>query len=153
MYRTHTPQQSRAALCLYCLIPLLSIGCSKHSARDEGAVPVSGTVTYNSEPAEGATVTFASTVLTGAPGAGLTSADGRYTLSVKPGTYTVTVSKSEVPPPIQALSMEQAATNVTTPLREPKDLLPAKYKDPLTSPLTCDVAPHGNNTFDLTLSD
>ena len=124
---------------LGCLLILLAGGCSK---EDRGTVPVSGKVTYQGQPIEGAVVTFASTG-TGTPGAGLTTADGTYKLDVKPGSYAAIVTKFEVP----------TATQEPVGDVPPKQLLPAKYGNPTESPLRFDVKKGDANTFDLLLAD
>ncbi|OYV93216.1 MAG: hypothetical protein B7Z73_03725, partial [Planctomycetia bacterium 21-64-5] len=63
------------------LLAVLAVGCSKRG--DSDLVRVSGKVTYNAQPVEGAAVTFAS-MAAGTPAAGMTAPDGTYTLAVKP---------------------------------------------------------------------
>ena len=133
------------------LAALLLVGCSS-SGKNAGTVPVTGKVTYNGQPVEGATVTFAGDAgMT--PGAAMTMAEGAYSLNVKPGSYTVIVTKTDVPLNTQPMSMEEAAAQGAKPPEEPKELLPAKYRSATDSPLKFEVKPSGANTFDLTLTD
>ncbi|HVX13471.1 MAG TPA: carboxypeptidase-like regulatory domain-containing protein [Pirellulales bacterium] len=134
------------------LLALLVAGCSG-GGRDAGTVAVTGKVTYGGQAVEGATVTFASTAQSGAPGAAITGADGAYTLRAKPGNYAVMVSKLSVAANTQQVSMEQAVTDAAKAVEEPKNLLPAKYSNPVESPLKAEVKASGTNTFDLALSD
>lgn len=74
----------------------------------------------------------------------MTAADGNYKLRVKPGSYAAMVVKFEVP----VISQEPLAAEV-----EPKQLLPAKYGNPINSPLQFEVKKGDVNVFDLPLTD
>lgn len=130
-----------AGMYLHCLLAILAIGCAKGAPTDR--VSVSGKVTLNGQPVDGAIVTFASTD-SGTPGAGMTAADGTYKLSVKPGSYAAMVTKFEVP----VGSPDQPADEIP-----PKQLLPAKYGSPMQSPLKFEVEKGSPNVFDLPLTD
>lgn len=139
---------------LFALFAIVVVGCSKESDRNAGTVPVSGKVTYNGQPLEGATVTFISdTGLT--PGAGMSGADGAYSLRLKPGSYTATVSKlTGTVADTGNITMEEAmAANTGKPPDDPKETLPAKYQSPTDSPLKFDVKQSGENKFDVPLTD
>jgi len=67
------------------------------------AYPVEGVVTLKGTPVEGVTISFTPNEGTGTSSGGTTDASGKYTLRTSfgtdgagPGTYTVTLSKSEV---------------------------------------------------------
>ncbi|HVA51249.1 MAG TPA: carboxypeptidase-like regulatory domain-containing protein [Pirellulales bacterium] len=136
---------------MFSLAAVLAVGCSK-SDRDTGTVPVSGKVTHGGQPLAGAVVTFVSDAgLT--PGAGMSDADGGYSLRVKPGSYTATVSKLTGSGDTKTVSMEDAMANADKPREGPKETLPSKYQSPVESPLKFEVKPSGSNTFDLSLSD
>jgi hypothetical protein len=146
------------AIFIYPLAALLLVGCTK-SASISGTSPVTGKVTYNGIPVEGATVTF---VGEGEqrPATGVTEADGTYeltTLDAKgalPGKYVALVRKTEMPAELtREVSMEEAAQQAGKPLPAPKELLPAKYANPTESPHKFEVTASGANTFDLPLTD
>jgi hypothetical protein len=141
MHRACGTRRIVGRLRVCCLLAVFAVGCSKGSQTD--TVPVTGKVTYNGQPVEGATVTFASTE-SNTPGAGMTAADGSYKLSVKPGNYAAMVVKFEAP----VVSQEQPDGEVET-----KQLLPAKYGDHMQSPLKFEVKKGDANVFDLPLTD
>ena len=125
-------------------------GCAK-SDRDAGTAQVTGKVTHNGQPLAGAVVTLISDA--GAtPGAATSGDDGAYSLRVKPGNYTATVSKTTAPPPSKDLSMEEAMANTNAPAEEPKETLPAQYQDPAQSPFKVEVKASGPNVHDLNIS-
>jgi hypothetical protein len=135
----------------------LLAGCGGGSVS--GTVPVTGKVTYKGQPVEGATVAFHSNSADGRVAVATTGAGGVYeliTLDSKgalPGNYSVTVKKTELPPELtRDVSMEEAAAKANEPLPMPKELLPAKYAAPGTTPLEFEVK-SGSNTIDLTLED
>ena len=91
-----------------CLLALLAVGVSGCQREPEGPkrVPVSGVVTLNGKPLEGASVTFHPTGSTlGRGGSGESDAEGKFTVGnyetygLVPGTpegdYKVTVSKQK----------------------------------------------------------
>jgi len=132
------------------LLLSLFVGCSPHDPA--GTVPVRGQVTYRGQPVEGATVTFADPDGKRTPGADITDAAGGYRLAVKPGNYTVLVSKFQAAPNTQAVSMEQAAGGNTS-ADQPKNVLPDKYNELDASPLTCEVKSGGEIAFEVELLD
>ena len=82
---------------------LAFVGCNNPDSR---YVRVTGTITYNGLPVEGATVTFMAVDSNGESGSGRTNANGMYVLTspgainagtgVLPGEYTVRVAKIHV---------------------------------------------------------
>lgn len=146
------------------LAPLLA-GCGQ-SVQDPNrpqTVEVTGTVTYNGSPVEGATITFnpATRTAESRGAVGKTDDSGSYQLTTFeaadgaiPASYTVTVAKTETQ---GALSEEEVnkyyERGETPPKPETKDLLPAKYKTPAESGLTADVTEGGDNVFDFELTD
>ena len=123
------------------LLLVAALGCSSSS----GLTDVTGKVTYQGQPVEGATVVFISNETT-RPATAITGADGTYSLmtldahGATPGKYSVVVSKADAPtetgePP----SMEEAAKNAGRPPPPVKQLLPAKYGDAARTPLQCEV--------------
>lgn len=129
------------------LIPIVIlaavVGCGDSGPA---TVLVTGTVTQDGEPVEGALVVFTPS----APGEtsqlaaqAETDATGTFTLStyvsgddyksgIQPGAYVVTVIKLEV---VQDMK------------RQPRHLLPKKYSQPATSGLTATVKEQGENVF------
>lgn len=78
---------------------LVCVGCK----QPEEAIPVSGTVTLDGKPVEGATVNFSPQATTGKVAVGLTDAAGKFTLNTPElglgamgGIYDVTVTKSQL---------------------------------------------------------
>jgi hypothetical protein len=124
---------------------------------------VSGTVTFDDKPVEGAQVTF---MAPGAPRAaiGNTDSQGRYRLTTfkpndgaVPGTHAVTIVKMETsgqdisadkPGAAYGAAMKAAATG-----KRPAQAggIPGKYSDPKLGGLTAEVKKGGPNefTFDL----
>lgn len=144
-------RRAAANLFVAAAVALVAASCSK-SERYTGTAPVSGKVTYNGQPVEGAAITFISE---GAetPDAAMTAQDGGYTVHVKAGKYTVLVSKTNAPSTTEPVSMEQAALENDKPAVQATELLPAKYNSVSDSPLKAEVKQNGQNTFDASLSD
>lgn len=141
------------------LLAALSIaGCG--GKKDEGSGrPVTGKVTYNGSPVADATVTFVGPANSAF---GRTDAEGKFNLrttigaNVPPGEYQVTIMKTDAPPaPAEPSTPEnyQPPDPNAPPAPAPKDLLPAKYKDPTTSKLTASVTDTDENQFDFALTD
>jgi hypothetical protein len=133
------------------IVLLLLAGCSS----SDGTSSVMGTVLYNNQPVDGATVIFHAKGEgpTARPAQGRTNSSGHFTLSTHfgptkqaagamPGDYTVTVTKIDEP---------QGAYD---PLKDPplKNHLPAKYGGALTSPLAVTIK-DGSNRPELKLQD
>jgi hypothetical protein len=124
---------------------LLLAGCAS-DAR------VSGTVTLDGEPVRGAQVVFARDG--SGPVVAQTDDAGRYALvgntgaGLPPGEYRVTVTKEAMKdgtvPTGEALTQARAKGLL-------KNVLPAKYAEPGTSPLRFDLAP-GSRAIDLPLT-
>lgn len=110
--------------------------------------PVNGVVKYQGQPVEGATVTF---TLTGAQkqrtSFGKSGPNGEFKITTYtkddgaiPGKHAVTVTKIE--------PGEPDANGIVAP---DKQLLPERYGDLGTSPLTADVTDKGPNKVELIL--
>jgi len=147
------------------------VGCSKPSA-DVGATPVTGTVTLDGEPVEGASVAFAPQSAGGRAAAGLTDASGHFSLTTvqsgdgaMPGTYLVTISKTEgaaisvdMPKDVSSMTPEEGAAYLASVQEMQKaslevtDLLPTKYKSPAESGLTAEVKQGEKNEFTFALT-
>jgi hypothetical protein len=112
------------------------VGCSSPTIE----LPrVSGTVTYQSAPVEGAMVVFHPTVGDQLPAQAKTDDAGRFEMQthvgqgeyqsgLAAGKYLVEIRKTEI------------AADFTRP---PRHLLPEKYADPKASGLTADVSADG----------
>jgi hypothetical protein len=122
-----------------------AVGCGGSTGR------VSGVVTLNGQPLEGATVTFspASGDGGGVGGStGKTDAQGRYTLR------TVFGDKSGAAVGKHKVTISLYKENPTNPDQAGQELVPARYSDPAKSELTCDVPSGGIDkaNFDLAAS-
>jgi len=139
------------------LAAVLSVGCGQRNPL--GTVPVSGTVTYNGQPVEAATVSFIPDG-DGRPATAITAADGSYNLATLnwqgavPGAYTAVVRKTDMAlASTQPVTMEDALKLNNRPPPAPKELLPAKYADASRSPLKVEVKKGQKNAIDLPLAD
>jgi len=153
------------------LLGLMLNGCSKGPSRPK-TYSVSGTVTLNGQPVDGATVVFVPKAL-GTWGAaapqgpqvatGETDAQGRYSLGTFakgdgaiPGEYLVKVFK--YPKPAAPAGTSSGGEEEYRPPEEnappppaPKNMLPEKYANEQTSGLSFTVEPKAN-TFDISLT-
>lgn len=161
------------------LLALVGCGSDPHVANRPDVVPVTGVVTLDGAPVEGATVTFVNTAgmapgeqVTGRSSVGRTDESGRFELTTfesgdgaVPGGYTVTVTKYEV----QATGGGGTTTDVseeggslegesyTAPDEESADadtatnLLPEKYDSAKSSNLSVTVKADGENDIPISL--
>lgn len=127
--------------------------CSSNDASEIQAVPVTGSVTLNGEPAEGISVTFfPADGTSGNGGYGTTTADGAFELvnqmgspGVAEGNYVVLFSKMRTPDgqpiPKDAMAADVEAINV----------LPPVYNNMEKSPFRVTVSASGANleTYEL----
>lgn len=134
-------------------------------------MPVSGTVTLDGDPVEGALVTF-SPEGDGHAAAGTTDGSGQYVLTTEingdgavPASYKVIITKFEKK--AQPMNPEEdidaayaaaeaAGEDITGTGRRrmpagPKNFLPAKYQNPQTSGLDATVTEDGENEFSFAL--
>uniref|UniRef100_A0A7C4QP63 Carboxypeptidase regulatory-like domain-containing protein n=1 Tax=Schlesneria paludicola TaxID=360056 RepID=A0A7C4QP63_9PLAN len=144
-------------------------GCGGKAATDPQREPVykaSGVVTRKGAPVEGAVVQLLST--SGKPGAsGVTDAQGKFVLSTYgngdgavEGEFVVLISKPDSTSALPASGATESDDYVPPPEptgdqvpQRPKNLLPAKYANPLQSGLKTRIDSQGDNTkleFDLT---
>lgn len=145
-------------------VPLVG-GCSRGGLP--GLQPVTGTVTYQGKPVDGALISFVSEGQTRAATA-VSQADGSFELytletpGAEPGKYIVVVTKVETPAGSNEpdpgfneqgvdLSMLQAAQSAGKPQPKPAELLPVKYSNPETSPLRFEVKDASGNVCELKL--
>jgi len=143
-----------------------TVGCA-----DPNLGQVSGVVTYNGEPVEGATVSFFPTSPDGVLAVGVTDADGRYVLQAPvqqrgalqgafSGTYNVTIRKLEVTPnPNDVLYQEGLITYDELQSRggggggTSRDLLPVRYSNVQRSGLEAEVQARTQNEINFDLVD
>lgn len=142
-------------LLLVASVALGLYGCSTNSGVPP-IYPVTGTVTFESQPVEGAEVVF--TPLPGAEtadlahgGQGETDADGKFSVvstfdqgkttqkGLTAGKYKVTVIKLQRPPGPPSLD------------QPPKNVLPAKFAAVESTPLSATIKADGPNEVDLSL--
>jgi hypothetical protein len=138
-----------------CLAFIAFAGCSGEKVDRPDPVAVTGVVTHNGNPVEGADVIFQPAGHTYAA-SGKTDASGTFTLTAfqpndgaVPGEYKVTVSKRKVTPQGAAAS-DDAPTTVKQEV-----LLPIKYADPNSrnsSGLTASVKAGAENKFEFKLA-
>ncbi|TXT27565.1 MAG: hypothetical protein FD138_2740 [Planctomycetota bacterium] len=128
-------------------------------------VPVSGVVTLQGKPLEGATVYFQSDKFTGF---GKTNADGKYELvqGAVPGDNKIRISKLELPAGTKLdpeagmdLGQLQAAADASAADRSgkvakvqgPKELVPDEFSNPTTAKLKFPVPANGSTSADFRL--
>jgi hypothetical protein len=130
------------------------LGCGADTNKLEGVVPVSGTVTQNGTPLEGAAVSFAPAG-GGRSASGKTDAAGKFTLTTlnpgdgaMPGEYKVTITKKEMVGKEYTEEEANAYYNEhqkQPPAPEMKNLIDEKYSNADTSGLMASV-PEGGVT-------
>jgi hypothetical protein len=156
---------------VWMLLGVSGCGGDPHLADRPQTAPVTGQVTYNGNPVEGATVTFRPAGA-GVPGAlgsgdgqgavGQTDSNGRFQLTTfspndgaVPGQYQVSIRKLDKAEQPEVFDEDDprydpdVGTEETAP---PKHLLPEKYANPQTSGLTETVS-DGENEFQFDLTD
>lgn len=144
------------------LVTISSVGCgpSKPSTHT-----VTGTVTFQGDPVEGASVSFSPTEPDIRAAAGRTDSQGKYLLTTfekddgaMPGAYKVRVFKFDREPEPVVITdasdeadypddYDPAADDGTPP---PQHVLPEKYNSHSLTPLSFTVEA-GENTFDINL--
>lgn len=169
----------RCGIFLLALLGLcVCLGCGSEPGL-EGLVEVTGLITYQGSPIEGATVAFVPES-EGRAASGLTDADGKFKLTTlkpgdgaRPGRYKVTVSKVEnlgpesqitaqemsdmitkgkMPPPMGPTSPQGAAGSSGSGKKGGKKYhVPETYGNPDTSGLAAEVVESGSNDFEFAL--
>lgn len=157
----------RVVLLLLCVA--LVVGCQPAGADRPATFKVTGAVTMDGAPLEGASVMFVPKTPPGNAASGTTDAGGKYALSTfggddgaVPGDYFVVIRKYEAAAPAAAPAggaaapaggeVEQDANFSGAVVTEEgsKNLLPEKYASPATSGFTATVEAK-DNTFDFPL--
>lgn len=153
----------RMSLVLVMLVVVAAVaGCG---GEDTGlnTVPVTGTVTLNGSPVEGATVTFSPKDASGKAASAVTDSSGNFALQTMvagdgavPGSYGVMITKmdaaaSSIPEDRSQMTPEQQQEMMRAMRGQgpsaPKSLLPQQYGAVETSGLTADVTEDGENNF------
>lgn len=146
---------------LCCLGLILSAsGCGGTKLPE--TVSVSGTVIYQSKPVEGAQVVLNNTDPAGKPAAGVTDAQGKFTVQTYvdpanqvrgaiPGSYKVTVMKIEK----STMSSEEMMKSAASGDKQagPKHLLPVKYSNLATTDLPAEIKKGSAAQLTLELKD
>lgn len=147
------------------LLALLISGCN--SSGSVPPVPVSGKVTLEGKPVEGAIVTFLTKTGEGRSASGKTGADGAFKLTsintndgAPPGDYIITIAKTEMKGADSgggidiskgdygaAYGAAMAAAASGNMSKVQKDLLPKKYASAADSGLTRTVVKGDANDF------
>jgi hypothetical protein len=139
---------------------ILIVGCNQ-SGQLEGLVPASGTVTFNSQPVDQATVIFSpqSGADTVRAASAVTDAKGHFTMTtlnpsdgVFPGNYLVTVEKTETTGEYRQEPIPNSDHSKLIDERQIKDLLPIKYCNINTTDLSVSISEKGNKAIVLELS-
>lgn len=137
---------SSRRLTLLLVAPLLLAGCGEGGPV---LVPVSGTVTLNGKPLEGAELTFVpdptNTQVT--PGADVTGPEGNYKAMYQArsglavGKYKVIVSKKAATQPLPEVFKEDPSMASMAGMT--KETLPAAYGDASKTSFSVEVPPEG----------
>lgn len=135
-------------------------GCSSADTGKSLGGTVTGTVSYNGNPVEGAMVTFRPAGEGGQGAFARTDQEGKYELSssavgtsgVNPGDYVVTVTKKEVGESTVASEDDPNYDPYATGPAEAKSVLPKKYANAKTSGLEFTVK-QGANDLPIELTD
>ena len=155
MIISFTKSQVRGPICLIATIAALLCGCSGGD-KQAPVFAVSGTVTYNSQPLDGATVVFLpkSSDADVKPATAVTDSQGAFQLSAAAGEHTVTVTKfASAGGGGAEESMEVAAEKEGSATPDAKSEIPEKYSNPETSGIQETVAESGDNEFKIELTD
>jgi hypothetical protein len=145
-------------VCALSCVLAVFIGCGGESGPD--VYPVTGTVSYNGQPVEGAVVGFVGEAAT-KMATGTTDAQGRFELTTyKPGDGAVAGKHKVTVTKITGgggggsgtVSMEEAYESTEGPA-EAKNELPSKYEGADTSPLEFTVSAGDTNDFKIELTD
>jgi hypothetical protein len=149
-------------------ILVITCGCAK-SVKLPPTVPVSGTVTYNGQPLEGATVTFMpADRTTGKTASGISDAQGNFEMetfvagAVKAkgalaGDYQVTIAKLSQVSMLAPKYMEGGTTptgsvGMKDSPEQAKIVIPADYANPEKSGFKASVKASDNQPFTFALT-
>jgi hypothetical protein len=142
------------------------VGCGQQGV--EGLQPVTGTVTLDGKPVDGASITFKAAGQGGRGGFAMTGPDGKFTLNAVGGGEGALAGKYQVGVVKMAATTQTAATSaaeseaivkermasgapLSAPSAPPKHFLPEKYATPESSGLEVEVKAGTKNDFPLDL--
>lgn len=148
------------------LLVIQIVGCGGGEPADDrpDRTPVSGKVTYNGTPVEGAMVTFKPAAADGRGATGRTDAEGNYSLGTFeggdgaiPGSYSVTITKIKVEAASVTVSEDDpnydGGASADQEPAEPKNELPAKYADATSSALEATIGEEAVTDLNFELTD
>ncbi len=150
----------RTAKSIACLLAIVTI-CGCGGSGNPDTVKVTGTVTYNGDTVDGATVAFTPASEGGHLATGITDASGKFSLTTFEsddgavvGSYSVAITKSETTGGMSE-DEEHAAINAGEEVTEATTthLLPENYGNGATSGLKAEVTAGGPNDFTFELTD
>ena len=155
------PMYRQAARVVAAIGLAMTIGCAADRRDVEPTYPVSGTVTFDGEPVEGAQVVFVA-VGEGLGAVGTTDSSGRYSLTTfqagdgaLPGEYQVRIT--QFAGAVAENPGSDSDEDYVDPGRDdawvPENLLPAHYADPGTSGLTATVTEGDNSRINFVLTE
>jgi hypothetical protein len=152
-----------------CSLLAVIAGCPPATPPKPKTYPASGTVLYNGNPVEGATVSFWGEK-SSRPATGITDKDGKFKLSTYgandgavEGPQQISVTKGKAAAatagpdltmlndPSKMASMGQAQKDAAPSTEKPE--IPLKYADQAKSPLKETIKTEGENVFVLQLTD
>jgi septal ring-binding cell division protein DamX len=146
----------------FCSLALIlcTIGCG--GTNLPVTVSVTGKVTYQDKPVDGAQVVLNNIDPAGKPASGITDAQGNFAVQTYvdptaqargavPGSYKVTVTKTEKSS-MSSTDMMNASAGGTKPVG-PKNLLPEKYASVTTTDLPAEIKKGTSEVLKLELKD
>jgi hypothetical protein len=141
---------------LWTVVLALASGCTGMEGDEQAEgpdfanlVPVSGVITLNGEPLQGAVITFLPKAWS--PGLGETNAKGEFTVSssnrpgIAPGDYKVAISLLLSPEGVPQGVGPRSSLTPPQSLVAAKEILPREYTDLGSSKLTATVKPKGGH--------
>lgn len=140
------------------LCAVLMSGCGGEGSKGRG-VPVSGTVTMDGAPLDGANISFLNGTFAGFA---RTDAAGKYRLvqGALPGTNKIVITKiiggaepavDDAASGMDAGQMEAAAMGTGVEVEKPLNLVPDEYGDPTKTKLTYEVPSGGADGVDFNI--
>lgn len=157
-------------LVAFCAVAILAVGCKKGPASRPGLVKAEGIVMYNGQPVDGATIEMrpVDETVENCVAVARTDAQGKFAMmtdhpgdGAMPGKYK-TVVKKQVEM-IDGMTREEyvkanskdGGGDVIFDKNKIKteNLVPAKYADPLNTPLEIEIPEKGDKNIQITLED